>query len=103
MPLFSIQKSPTLFKNWNLQGIDLLIEFGIDILSISFDFGRQLGLSLAPKMCPRRLQVVSKTAPKTMYAPFFAPAVIFVEFRPIVDGISIVGRFTIDFRSILDW
>ena len=69
-----------LHLNWNLEGIDLLIDFCmVFVLRFSFDLGRRLGAMLAPKTSPRRLQATSKTAPKTKCATLLAPAVILLD------------------------
>ena len=64
-------KNPTkLHQNWNLEGIELLIDFCIDLF-IEFPSIWDANLDLSWPL--RRAQDASKTAPKMKCATFFAP------------------------------
>ena len=90
-------------QNCDLKGINFLIDFSIDFLSIFLRFGSPtwgyVGPLDTPKTPPRRFQDASKRAPKTKCATFFAPALILVDFGSIVRRIfgRFVGQCLIDF------
>ena len=77
-------------QNWNLEGIEFLIDFCIDFLSIFLRFGPPTWSYVGPLDS-------SKTPPRRL------PRRSARHFSLLVDVWSIVGRFLIDFESMFGW
>ena len=94
-------KNPSkLHQNWNLEGIDFLIDFCIDFLSIFLRFGTPTWSYVGPldssKTPPRRLQDASQDEVRDI----FRSSGDFGRF--LIDFGSIFNGFSIDFGSIFD-
>ena len=97
---FPSKNRSKLDQNWNLEGIEFLIDFCIDFLSIFLRFGTPTWSYVGPldssKTPPRRLQDASQDEVRDI----FRSSGDFCRFR--VDFGPIFNRFWIDFGSIFD-
>ena len=97
---FPSKNRSNMHQNWNLEGIDFLIDFCIDFLSIFLRFGTPTWSYVGPldssKTPPRRLQDASQDEVRDI----FRSSGDFCRFR--VDCGSMFNRLWIDFGSIFD-
>ena len=91
---FPSKNRSKLDQNWNLEGIEFLIDFCIDFF---IDFPSIWGANLELCWPLRLLQEASKTPPRRL------PRRSARHFSLLVDFWSILGRFLIDFGWIFGW
>ena len=98
---FPSKNRSKLDQNWNLEGIEFLIDFCIDFLSIFLRFGTPTWSYVGPldasKTPPRRLQDGSQDKARDIFRSWS------IFGRCLIDFGSSFGWFSIDFWLIWGW